>query len=315
MKNILVTGGCGYIGRNMVKSLLKNNYNVIVVDSLINSSAEAIIEETTFYQIDIRDEQKINEVFSKHDIDVVMDFAALLDVEESWDIPLEYNDVNVNGLIVLLKAMAKYNVQNIVFSSTAAVYESSDEILTEESSIKPNNPYGMSKYYAEQMLNYYSTINNFNYVIFRYFNVVGSSKKGVSWDKFSTVVPKILTSLQQGNDFVVNGTDYDTLDGSPVRDYIHMEDLISAHQLVINNFKNVDNGVYNLSVGNGTTVIELFNSITDTFNVDATFISGARRKGDIAISVASNKKIKSFIDWEIKYPTINDMVEQIKTEN
>lgn len=315
MKTILVTGGCGYIGRNMVKSLLKKGYEVVVVDSLINASREAIISETKFYQADIRDYKEISKIFKENKIEIVMDFAALLDVEESWEIPMEYHDVNVNGLNVILKCMKENDVKNIIFSSTAAVYESTSELLDENSLINPTNPYGMSKLTAERFMEYYSQKEGLNYVTFRYFNVIGSNKVGYDWSEFSTVVPKIISSLQGGSQFVINGNDYDTKDGTCVRDYIHMEDLISAHQGVVDNFESTKNNVYNLSIGNGTTIIELVDEIKNAFGIDVEYEFGPRRKGDIVVSVASNKKILSVIPWDIKYGNIKQMIEQIKLEN
>lgn len=315
MKSILVTGGCGYIGNNMVKTLVNNNYSVIVVDSLINSSEDALIDGVKFYAIDIRDKVKMEQVFVENKIDIVMDFAALLDVEESWDIPLEYHDVNVNGLNVILELMDKYQVKNIFFSSTAAVYKTTSDLLTEESEISPTNPYGMSKYSAEKCLEYFATNKNIKYIIFRYFNVVGSSKVGYDWDQFSTVVPKILASLKSGNEFVINGLDYNTIDGSPVRDYIHMDDLIEAHQQSVDQLEEMESGVYNLSIGNGTSVIQLFRAITDKFNIQKDYTAAGRRLGDIECSIASNDKIMNVVDWKIKYTNIDDIISKIKDEN
>ncbi len=314
-KVVLVTGGCGYIGRNMVKSLVKNGHEVIIVDSLINSVEEAVLDGTKFYKCDIRDKQNLNKIFEENSIDLVMDFAALLDVEESSRIPLEYLDVNVNGLKVILEVMTKHNVKNIVFSSTAAIYGDSPELLTEQSDINPINPYGQSKLSAEKFLEYYADVAGINYIIFRYFNVVGSSKFGVDWEEFSSVVPNILSSMKNEKTFKINGGDYDTIDGTPVRDYIHMDDLISAHQLVIDNFDEVESGVYNLSIGNGTSVLELYNAICEVFNYSGNYKITERRKGDIVCSVASNQKILKQINWQLKYKDIDEIVKKIREEN
>ncbi len=315
MKTVLVTGGCGYIGNNMVKSLLEKKYEVIIIDSLINGSIEAIEPNVKFYQGDIRNKDVLRKIFTENNIDLVMDFAALLDVEESWDIPTEYLDVNVNGLISILEVMEEFSVKNIVFSSTAAVYGDSVEKLTEESYLNPTNPYGDSKLSAEKFLGYYAKKYEMNYIIFRYFNVVGSKKIGYTWEDFSSVVPNILTSLQSGKTFVINGDDYDTKDGTCVRDYIHMDDLIQAHQLVVDNFDTIEKGVYNLSVGEGTTVMELYTWITNKFNIDSKYEIGARRPGDIIYSVASNEKINNIVNWEIKYDTIEKIIKRIHEEN
>lgn len=315
MKKVLVTGGCGYIGYNMVLSLLGSRYDVIVVDSLINSSRAAINENTIFYEGDIRDKEMIKNIFQENKIDLVMDFAALLDVEESWEIPEEYLDVNVNGLINLLEIMNEFDVRNIIFSSTAAVYGNSMEMVDENSELNPTNPYGFSKYTAEKFLEYYCKKYEIKHIIFRYFNVVGSKKVDYDWDKFSSVVPNILTALQSGREFIINGNDYDTSDGTCVRDYIHMNDLIDAHQLVINNLSYVQSGAYNLSIGKGTSVLELYKQIKEQFEIVHECKFGARREGDIIYSVASNEKILEVIPWKIKYDNIQKIVKKIYKEN
>lgn len=315
MKTVLVTGGCGYIGYNMVESLLNSGYEVIVVDSLINSSNEAIHQDTVFFQGDIRNKEFLRGVFNKHNVDVVMDFAALLDVEESWKIPEEYLDVNVNGLVCLLEVMKEFNVKNIIFSSTAAVYGDSINMLDENSKLEPTNPYGVSKLTAEKFMEFYCKNYGIKNITFRYFNVVGSKKVGYTWDQFSSVVPNILSALQKNRDFTINGNDYDTVDGSCIRDYIHMDDLISAHQLVLDDLTNIDSGVYNLSIGKGTSVLELYNHIKSEFDIIHEPKIGCRREGDIIYSVASNQKIKSIIPWNIKFDNIHKIVKKIHGEN
>lgn len=313
--NVLVTGGCGYIGNNMVNSLLKNGYSVTVIDSLINSSEKAINPNTNFYKGDIRDKEILRQIFKEQKIELVMDFAALIDVNESWQISNEYLDVNVNGLISVMEVMNEFSVKNIVFSSTAAVYGDSNETLTEQSYLCPTNPYGDSKLSAEKFMEYFAQNNNMKFITFRYFNVVGSKKIGYDWEQFSSVVPKILSSLKRGDKFVINGDNYDTSDGTCVRDYIHMEDLIQAHQLIVDNFNEVEQGPYNLSVGNGTSVFELYRAITKKFNIDSKYKIGDERPGDIVYSVASNSKIKSTVNWDIKYNTIDKIIEKIFEEN
>lgn len=308
---ILVTGGCGYIGHYAVEELLKKGHQVIVVDDLSTGFAEGINPDTVFHQIDIRDFEKLNQVFKENQIDLVMDFAARLIVEESNINPGLYYDVNVNGLKNVLDAMVENNVKNIIFSSTAAVHgllDKGDSLINELDPTVPSNPYGETKLIGERMIEWYAKSSDLNFVNFRYFNVVGGIKPGASVDDFTTIVPKIISSIKNNNQLKVFGGDYPTRDGSCIRDFIHVEDLVNAHILVCEKFSDIESGVYNLSIGVGTSVIELINAAATTLGKEIDYVVCERRIGDPVVSAATNEKIMNAIDWEIKYPTIQEMI-------
>lgn len=310
-KTILVTGGCGYIGHYAVKRLLDDGNEVIVVDDLSTGFKEGINQQSTFYQVDIRNKKALNKIFKMHKIDLVMDFAARLIVEESVINPSLYYDVNVNGLRTVLDCMVENDVKNIIFSSTAAVHgllDKGDSLINEEDETIPSNPYGESKLAGEKMIKWYAKAYDLNYVIFRYFNVVGGAKPGEKVENFTTIVPKIISSIKNNTQLSVFGGDYETRDGTCIRDFIHVYDLVEAHILVNNSFESIESGVYNLSIGTGTTILELILSAGKTLEKEINYKVVARREGDPVVSAASNQKIMSAIAWRIKYPTIKLMV-------
>ncbi len=310
---VLVTGGCGYIGHYAVEELLSKGHEVVVVDDLSTGYKEGINPDTEFHQVDIRNYDQLNAVFKNNSIDLVMDFAARLIVEESVINPGLYYDVNVNGLRNVLEAMVENNVKNIIFSSTAAVHgllDKGDELINEEDPTVPSNPYGETKLVGERMIEWYAKAHDLNYVSFRYFNVVGGVKPGASVEDFTTIVPKIISSIKNNEQLKVFGGDYNTRDGSCIRDFIHVKDLVEAHILVTEKFDQIESGVYNLSIGIGTSVIELIEATTTTLNKDINYQICERRVGDPVVSAATNEKIMKVIDWEIEYPTIAKMVEE-----
>ncbi|MFV0247085.1 MAG: UDP-glucose 4-epimerase GalE [Mycoplasmatales bacterium] len=311
--NILVTGGCGYIGHYAVQDLLDLGHNVIVVDDLSTGYKEGINDKSSFYQVDIRDYDKLLEVFTKENIDLVMDFAARLIVEESVENPALYYDVNINGLKNVLDCMVKTNVKNIIFSSTAAVHgllNKGEELINEEDPTIPSNPYGETKLAGEKMIEWYAKAYDLNYVLFRYFNVVGGNKPGSDVSEFTTIVPRIISSIRDNKQLQVFGNDYPTRDGSTIRDFIHVYDLVSAHILMVDKIDSIESGVYNLSIGQGTTILELINSAAKTLNKEIDYKVAPRREGDPIVSAATNDKILKVIDWNIKYPTIYDMIKE-----
>ncbi len=310
---ILITGGCGYIGHYAVKELIKKGHDIIVVDDLSTGYAEGINEKSLFYKIDIRNYKELNKVFKENKIDLVMDFAARLIVEDSNINPKEYYDVNVNGLKVILDLMVEYNVKNIIFSSTAAVHgllDKGDTLINEEDITIPSNPYGETKLVGEKMIQWYSKAYDINYIIFRYFNVVGGIKPGASVDEFTTIIPRIISSISKGNTLKVFGDNYPTHDGTCIRDYIHVYDLINAHTLVVESIRRIEPGIYNLSIGKGTTVLELIKKTEESLNKKINYKIVDRREGDPVISAASNEKIMKVINWDIKYQKIEDMVKE-----
>ena len=318
--NILVTGGAGYIGCYIVKELCQNN-NVVIVDNLSTSSIEGIKANPTakFYEKDIRNKEEMIKIFSENKIDVVIHMAALLDVEESSRKPLEYYDVNINGTIVLLEVMKQFDVKNIVFSSTAAVYGNVQEYvkITEDFLTDPLNNYGYSKLVGEKILQTISLAEELNYVIFRYFNVAGGKKHGYGIEKMKTLIPRVLSSIKSEQVLQVYGNDYPSDDGTCVRDYIHVEDLAKAHALAakkIFNEKNIS-GIYNLGSSKGYSVFEVINESGKVIGKAPNFDIVARRVGDPFYSVASSEKSEKILGWQRNYDKLGDIILDMWREN
>ena len=310
MKKVLVTGGAGYIGSHAVKSLLEKKYSVVIVDDLSTGYEVGLNTACQFYKSDITKVEQIESIFAEHEFDLVMHFAAKLDVAESNIHPAKYYDCNVVGTKNILDMMVKYKVKDIIFSSTAAVYGLLDtpELIDEEDITIPINSYGETKLSAENMIKWYSMSYGINYMNFRYFNVVGSCKPGADLTEMTTVLPKIIRSIRDNTTFNIFGGDYDTSDGTCIRDYIHVNDIVSAHVLGAGIINSENSGVYNLSIGEGTTVLELISACEDALDKKITYEIVAPRVGDPVKSAATNTKISSIIDWNIEYNNIKDMI-------
>lgn len=234
---ILVTGGAGFIGSHAVVELLDSGYEVVVVDTLENGYIEFVDKRAKFYRGNVRDEELMNKIFSENNITAVMHFAGYIKVGESVENPDKYYYNNTYTTLLLLQYMKKNNIKNIVFSSTAAVYGEiqGDKKVDELFETKPINPYGKSKAMAENIIIDMSKAYNFNYAIFRYFNVAGAHEKydiGQKGDGVTALISLVLKKVKNNNyELEVYGNDYDTIDGTGVRDYIHVVDLVRAHIL------------------------------------------------------------------------------------
>lgn len=310
MKKIFVTGGSGYIGSHAVHTLIEKGFDVIVLDDLSNSKEKYIPRGIKFYQGNILDENLIKKIFSENKIDAVMHFAGKISVFESTQNPSLYHNVNVNGTKIILREMQKNNVNYIVFSSTAAVYGNSlIQPITEDIETKPINPYGESKLEAEELIK----SSNLNYIIFRYFNVAGVNLKyKLKYDpsnKAAHLIPIINeAALGIRKEFAIFGSDYKTKDGTAVRDFIHVQDLVNAHILGLEHLlKTKESLVLNLSSNNGFTVMEIFEAAKKVLNLDIPLKISARREGDPEILIASNKLVKKILKWNPEY-SIEDMI-------
>ncbi|MDR1782113.1 MAG: UDP-glucose 4-epimerase GalE [Bacilli bacterium] len=309
--NILVTGGAGYIGSYVV-DLLIDKYNVIVVDDLSTGSIEAVNKKAKFYEIDICDYEKLNSVFKDNHIDGVIHFAAKLNVEESSRLPLDYYETNVAGTSNLLRCMVNNKVNSIVFSSTAAIYgeRMNDDKITEEEPTAPVNNYGLSKLMGEQIIEAANKAHNINYISFRYFNVAGGRKIGWPIERFSTLIPRIISSVKNNIKLEVYGNDYPTSDGTCIRDYIHVIDLAKAHivglEKIMNN--NDISGIYNLGSSKGFSVLEVINTTAKVLNKKVDYTITARRIGDPYFSVASSLKAKEILGWETEINNLDDII-------
>ncbi|WP_223634455.1 UDP-glucose 4-epimerase GalE [Planococcus sp. 4-30] len=304
---ILVCGGAGYIGSHTVKELV-DTYEVVVLDNLTTGFEHLVDERATFIKGDLGDRAVLDELFTTHSIDAVFHFAANSLVGESVENPLKYYRNNVNATLVLLEKMVEHGVKRFIFSSTAATYGIPDtEMITEETATNPINPYGRSKLMVEQILADIAHVHDFQYVVLRYFNAAGahvSGEIGESHDPESHLIPIVLQHLLGQRDKIsVFGTDYDTADGTCVRDYIHVTDLARAHILSYEGMVagKVANETYNLGNGAGYSVNEIISSCQQISGKQASIEYAPRRAGDPATLIASSDKIKAALGWTPAY--------------
>ncbi|MCL1935007.1 MAG: UDP-glucose 4-epimerase GalE [Defluviitaleaceae bacterium] len=310
---VLLAGGAGFIGSHMAVELLNNNYDVIIVDNFQNSKKEVInrIKKLTgkdflLYEYDLLDSLKLNEIFVSNKIDYVIHLAALKSVGESVLNPMLYYRTNLNITINLCEAMKNNGVKNIIFSSSACVYSEKNQMpLTEDSEIgNCSNPYGWSKFMSEQILKDISVQNpDWSVVCLRYFNLIGADESGEigEYSENPKNLPPIILNVATSKlDFLkVFGNDYETLDGSCIRDYIHITDLVKGHISAIKyQEKHKGFDIFNLGTGKGTSVFELVETFEKINNVKIPLKIESRREGDIAISYCSVQKANDILNWK-----------------
>lgn len=312
MKTILVTGGAGYIGSHTLIELINNNFDVVVVDNLVNSSRESLrrVEQITgheipFIEADVRDQSALDDIFTTYDIDSVIHFAGLKAVGESVAKPLEYYDNNLVSTLALLEAMRKYSVKQLVFSSSATVYGSPSELPLRETStvgVGLTNPYGKTKYMIEQIIQDYCAADPaFEATILRYFNPIGAHQSGQIGEDPNGIPNNLLPYVAQVavgklQSVGVFGDDYDTPDGTGVRDYIHVVDLARGHVAALQHMKAGAN-VYNLGTGSGTSVLEIIKAFSKACGRDLPYEIKPRRAGDIAACYADCSKAERELGW------------------
>ena len=315
MATVLVTGGCGYIGSHTVLELLNKDYQVVVVDNFSNSSFEALkrVQEitgksVTFYEADIRDEQKMDEILSAHSVDAVIHFAAFKAVGESCKMPLKYYENNISGTVSLLKVMEKHGVKKIIFSSSATVYGDPERLpLDETCRLSTTNPYGSTKLMMENIMqDLYKADNAWNIILLRYFNPVGAHEsgligedpKGIPNNLMPYVAQVASGKLQKINVF---GNDYDTPDGTGVRDYIHVVDLALGHVAAIERCMQSGVHIYNLGTGVGYSVLDMIHAFEKACGKKLPYEICARRPGDIAACYACPDKAKKELGWQAQF--------------
>lgn len=322
MKSILVTGGAGYIGSHTVLQLLEQDYSVVVLDNLANSSAESLRrvegltdKSVTFVQGDIRDTAVLDDIFSEHDIHAVIHFAGLKAVGESVQKPLEYYENNVYGTLTLCKAMRKHGVKNIVFSSSATVYGDPAALPLRESMATghPTNPYGMSKLMVEHVLtDLYASDNDWNIVLLRYFNPVGAHPSGQIGEDPNGIPNNLMPYISQVatgklDKLSVFGDDYNTPDGTGVRDYIHVEDLANGHLKALDRLAlNMGLDTYNLGTGQGYSVLEMVKAFETASGKNISYTIAPRRNGDIASCYADPTLAATELNWHAE-KTLEEM--------
>lgn len=310
--NILVTGGAGYIGTHTLIELINNNHIPIVVDNLSNSSEEALrrVEKITgvtipFYKLDVQDKTALGEVFQQHTFDAIIHFAGLKSVGESVQKPIEYYKNNIDSTLVLLELAKENSVNKFIFSSSATVYGVPEELPLKETSrtgFGITNPYGQTKFMLEQILTDISVANSdFEVTLLRYFNPVGANESGTIGEDPNDIPNNLLPYVSQVavgklEQVSVYGDDYDTVDGTGVRDYIHVVDLAKGHVAALNHSKpGVE--VYNLCTGKGTSVLELITAFGKAAGKDIPYKIVGRRPGDVASCYASPEKANAELGW------------------
>jgi len=312
--SILVTGGMGYIGSHTSVELLNAGEDVVVIDNLSNSKeiVKERIEEITgkkikLYKIDLTDIEAVEEVFKENDIDAVMDFAALKAVGESVKNPLEYYNNNLTSIIVVLNLMKKYSVRNLVFSSSATVYGNANTMPVNENylPLSVTNPYGRTKLIAEDILRDLSASDNWwNIAILRYFNPIGAHESGLIGEDPSGVPSNIMpyiTEVAIGTlkEVSIFGADYDTVDGTGVRDYVHVVDIAEGHVKALEMLKKNSGLItYNLGTGKGYSVIELIETFKKVSGANIPYKIAERRDGDVAVCYAECSKANKELDWK-----------------
>ncbi len=309
---VLIAGGAGYIGSHCVRMMANLGYEVVVVDNLSTGHRESVREK--LYVGDIRDSQFLDEVFQKENIDLVIHFCAKSLVGESVQKPLDYFDNNAHGTLVLLQAMNRANVKKIVFSSSAAVYGEHELMpITEEYPTIPTNPYGETKLFMEKMMGWAEIGYGFKYVSLRYFNVAGADASGQIGEVHNpeTHLIPIVLEVAAGKRPILNvyGNDYPTKDGTCIRDYIHVTDLIDAHIKAAEYLmKDHPSQIFNLGSQNGYSVMEIIKTATAVTKQDINYQFAARRPGDPAKLIASSAKIGKILGWEPKHD-IKDIIQ------
>jgi len=314
MTNVLVTGGAGYIGSHACKALTKAGYIPVTYDNLIYGHTWAV-KWGPFEEGDILDRQRLDAVIEKYKPEAVMHFAAFAYVGESVENPGRYYRNNVAGSLTILEAMRDHGIRDIVFSSTCAVYGNPETIpIPEDHPTKPINPYGFSKYAVERMLNDFSAVHDMRYVSLRYFNAAGAdpdAETGEDHDPETHLIPLVLGAAAGKIENVkIFGTDYDTRDGTCIRDYIHVLDLADAHILALEHLRNNGkNEIFNLGNGNGFSVLEVIETAGMISGQEIRAIDSSRRSGDPAVLVGSSDKIRRVLGWKPMYKRLDDIIQ------
>ena len=327
MNKILVTGGCGYIGSHTIVDLVENGFDIICADNnsrsneaILNGVEKIVNKKIKNYKVDLCNYDDTYAIFQENtDIRGIIHFAAYKSVGESVEKPLMYFENNLNSLINILKCAEEFNVPHFVFSSSCTVYGNPDEmIVTEETPQKPaESPYGATKQMGEQIVSETVKSNPVNAILLRYFNPVGAHPSNnigeLPIGKPANLVPAITqTAIGKLPMMQVFGTDYNTKDGSCVRDYIHVCDIAHAHTLALNYLINKKNTtaceVYNLGTGDGYTVLEVINAFEKISGIKLNYQTGPRRSGDVIAIYANNNKAKSHLGWQPQY-NLNDMMD------
>lgn len=314
--HILVTGGAGYIGSATATYFLKRGHQVTVYDSLIRGHREAVPSEAAFVQGDIGDRAALDILFQTSKFDAVVHFAALIEAGESMQQPGKYIEANVVNSSILIDTMIAHGVQKLVFSSTAAVYDTKDGVLAEDDPIKPANLYGETKLMIEKIIHWYAQLKGLRYAILRYFNACGAMMdangkplRGEAHQPETHLIPLTLqVPMGQRPSIAIFGTDYPTPDGTCIRDYIHIEDLAMAHVLALEALDHRAAMTYNLGNGRGYSVREVIQTAYEVTGQEFNVVEAPRRPGDAPSLVASSERAMQELGWEPRYPDLKTII-------
>ena len=312
MKNILVTGGAGYIGSHIIELLVKKNFNTFIIDNLSTGHKKLISKKAKFFNVDLNQLQLVSKIIKKHNIDSVIHLAAKTNITEAEKKPEIYYKNNITGTLRLIKACKNNNVKNFLFSSTCAVYANQIQLVKETSKIYPKGIYGFTKLKGEKIIKKYFKEKKRRYAILRYFNVVGASpsKKIGQINKADQLFKNFSVAIKEKNPvFNVYGNDYETIDGTCIRDFIHVSDLADIH---IKTLIKVDNShksiILNCGYGKGWSVLEIVNEFKKFTTNKIKINFKKRRKGDVVGIVANVDKLRKFLTWKPKFYNLTKMV-------
>jgi UDP-glucose 4-epimerase len=307
---IFLTGGAGYIGSAAAVTLLDAGHQVTVLDSLVNGYRSAVPERAKFIEADLGDHEAMFKALKSEQYEAVMHFAAFAEVGESMQEPGKYFENNVHNSLWLLEACVQAEVKRLVFSSSAAVYDSSDDLLTEEAPLKPSNPYGQTKLMVEGLLDWYRQTHGIGYASLRYFNAAGAlPDRGEAHRPESHLIPLVLqVALDQRPDVKIFGTDYPTPDGTCIRDYIHLTDLVTAHLLALDALEPESQMIYNVGNGSGYSVREVLETARNVTGHALPAIETDRREGDPPRLVASSEKIRAELGWSPEHAELETII-------
>ena len=317
VKNILITGGAGYIGSHTAEILIKNNKKVYIVDDLSTGFKKLILKKTKFYKTSVLNKIKLRNIIIKNNIDSIIHLAAVLSVGEGEKKPKKYNKINVEGTKKLLESIKNTKVKNLIFSSTCAVYKDGFTKVTEKTKLSPASVYGKTKLKCEKIIKSFCKKNKINYGILRYFNVAGASISGKigQINKGDQLFKNLSIEVHKKKPiFKIYGTKYKTKDGTCIRDYIHVSDISDIHYKVLTKINNNKVSiVLNCGYGNGISVNDTIKKFRKYANKNLKIIKLPNRKGDMVKVISDNSKLKKFIKWKPKFNNLNKIVKSCIT--
>ncbi len=307
---VFVAGGAGYIGSAVAARLIEEGHQVLIYDSLVTGHRRAIPKDADFVQADLADRAVLDDALTGKSFDALMHFAAFIEAGESMEKPGKYFQNNLVNSLGLMDAVQKAGIARVVFSSTAAVYKSSDEALSEDALLGPQNVYGQTKLMIEQSLNWYRQVHGMRYAALRYFNAAGALPgRGEAHQPESHLIPLTLrVALGQREAIQIYGTDYPTPDGSCIRDYIHIADLVAAHMLALEGLEEKDQLVYNLGSGRGFSVKEVVDVARKVSGHAIPAEESPRRAGDAPRLVASSERIQRELGWRPEHSSLEEII-------